>query len=124
MAHILAHPEINAAFNSSAQGPEVWVNAFDETNRKDIYFIGMDYMQKNLDYIKEGKIYGVIGQPFYEMLEKSAVDLDKIMRGEKVPYQTIVDSPIITQDTPDKVQFYIDLQTNMDAAFDKLGAKL
>ena len=124
VAHILANPEINAGFNSSAQGAEVWVNAFDETNREDIYFIGMDYIPKNLDYLRAGKIYGLVGQPFYELLQSSAVTLDKILRGEEVPYQTIVDTPIITQDTPEQVEFYYELQKNMDEELDRLGGKI
>lgn len=109
VAQIVAHPELKGAIASTGNGPEVWANAIKETGNKEILMIGMDATQINLDLIKQKLVYGVAAQPLYEENAEAIVIADKILRGEKVPYQIIIPTPIITQDTPDLVDKAYDI---------------
>lgn len=56
----------------------------------------MDYTRVNLDLIKEGQVYAVIAQPLWEESYGAAVLLDKVVRGEKIPWWTKLPAPLIT----------------------------
>lgn len=92
-----AHPEITAALSTTGGGPTTWAGAQKETGRK-IVAIGMDYTRVNLDLVKNGGVYAVIGQPLWEESFGSAELLDKAVRGEKFPWWTKLPAPFITKD--------------------------
>jgi len=83
--------------------------------------IGMDATQINLDLIKQKAIYGVAAQPLYDECAAAIVIADKILRGEEVPYQTIIVTPIITQDTPDLVATAYDIASKATEEVKKLN---
>jgi len=98
IAIIQANPDLLGAYSTTGGGPVTWAGAMDQTNRPDLVCIGMDYTEQNIDLVKNGKIYAIVAQPLYEEAQQSVVILDKLLRGEKVPYFTPLDAPIVTRD--------------------------
>jgi ribose transport system substrate-binding protein len=92
-----SHPEIVAALSTTGGGPTTWAGAQREAGRK-IIAVGMDYTRVNLDLVKDGAVYGVIGQPLWEESFGAAELLDKVVRGEKIPWWTKLPAPFITKD--------------------------
>jgi len=92
-----AHPDINAAFSTTGGGPVTWANAKRETGRN-LIIVGMDYTRVNLDLVKNGEIYAVIGQPLWEESFGAAELLDKAVRKEPIPWWTKLPAPFITKD--------------------------
>lgn len=104
VAIIQGNPDIKAALSTTGAGPTTWARAAEETGRKDgeIVIISMDYTRPNLDLVKAGKVYALVGQPLYEEHYQAVVLLDKILRGEKVPYENPLPAPLITKADLDK----------------------
>lgn len=109
---IQAHPDLAAALSTTGGGPLTWAGAQRETGRK-LVAVGMDYTRANLDLVKEGQVYAVIGQPLWEESYRSAELLDKAIRGESIPWWTKLDAPFITRDKLDPFYALLD---KVDAA--------
>ena len=92
-----AHPQVNAALSTTGGGPTTWAGAQKETGRK-IVAVGMDYTRVNLDLVRNGQVYAVIGQPLWEESYGAAELLDKAARGEQIPWWTKLPAPFITKD--------------------------
>jgi ribose transport system substrate-binding protein len=90
-----AHPDVVAALSTTGGGATTWAEAQKEAGRK-IIAVSMDYTRVNLDLIKEGQVYAVIAQPLWEESYGAAVLLDKVVRGEKIPWWTRLPAPLIT----------------------------
>lgn len=101
-AIIQGNPDILGGFGTTGGSPVTWSGAMAQTGREDIIAIGMDYTEQNIDLVKQGKIYGIVAQPLYEEASISAVILDKLLRGEDVPYFTPLEAPVVTKDGIDK----------------------
>jgi ribose transport system substrate-binding protein len=95
-----AHPDLVAAFSTTGGGPVTWAKAQKETGRK-IVIIGMDYTRINLDLVKSGEVHAVVGQPLWEESFGAAELLAKVVRGEKIPWWTKLQAPLITKDKLD-----------------------
>lgn len=100
-----AHPEINAIFGTEGGGPSGFAKVVKDHGLQDqITIIGMDIIEDNLNVIREGNIYGVMSQDFYQMgflagqyaLEKST--------GQEVPSITYTKTELITNDNVDTVE--------------------
>jgi ribose transport system substrate-binding protein len=92
-----SHPDVTAALSTTGGGPTTWAGAQKETGRK-IVAVGMDYTRVNLDLVKNGEVYAVVGQPLWEESFGAAELLDKAARGEKIPWWTKLEAPFITKD--------------------------
>ena len=64
----------------------------------------MDYTRVNLDLVKNGEMYAVVGQPLWDESFLAAKLLKKAAAGEKEPYWTPMEAPIIT--VADVDQYY------------------
>lgn len=107
VAYILANPEMEAAMGLTGNSNEIWAAAFDQIERDDIYFLGMDYTLVNLDLIKAHKTYGVMAQPLYEEGMNGVVLMDKVLRGEEVPFSNELPITLVSWDDLDAVdQWY------------------
>jgi ribose transport system substrate-binding protein len=95
-----ANPDIVAGFSTTGGGPTTWAGAQKETGVK-IVAVGMDYTRVNLDLVKSGQIYGVVAQPLYEESYAAGVILSKMASGEKVPYWSVLEAPLVTKDNLD-----------------------
>jgi ribose transport system substrate-binding protein len=82
VAILQANPEVNAAFSSTGGGPTTWAGARKETKRP-LLVVGMDYTRVNLDLVKNGEIFAVVGQPLWEESLGSAELLAKWAAGAK-----------------------------------------
>ncbi|CAK4863469.1 unnamed protein product [Aphanomyces euteiches] len=114
VAVIQANKGLSAAFSTTGGGPATWSIAAEQANVKDLVIIGMDYSRQNLDLIKSGKVYGIIAQPLFEEHAKAAELLDKILKGQEVPFANIIEAPLVTADKLDK---YYAILADVDKAF-------
>lgn len=115
VAILQANPDVVAALSTTGGGPTTWAGAQKETGRK-IIAVGMDYTRVNLDLVKNGQMYAVIGQPLWEESFGAAELLDQASRGEKVPWWTKLPAPFITKD---KLAPYNELLDKVEAAIKK-----
>lgn len=107
-----AHPDVVAALSTTGGGATTWAGAQKEAGRK-IIAVAMDYTRVNLDKVKEGQMYAVVGQPLWEESFGAAELLDKIVRGEKIAWWTKLPAPFITQE---KLEPYYTLLEKVEAA--------
>lgn len=110
-----AHPDIVAALSTTGGGPQTWAGAQKETGRK-IVAVGMDYTRVNLDLVKNGKVYAVVGQPLWEESVAAVELLDKVARGGKIPWWTQLPAPFITKD---KTAPFEEMLNKVEAAIGK-----
>ncbi|MCL4425534.1 MAG: sugar ABC transporter substrate-binding protein [Actinobacteria bacterium] len=115
VAILQANPDIVAALSTTGGGPTTWAGAQKDTGKK-IVAVGMDYTRVNLDLVKNGEIFAVVGQPLWEESYAAAELLDKTLRGEKPPYWTKLSAPFITKD---KLAPYYSMLEKVEAAIKK-----
>ena len=113
VAIMQANPDIVAALSTTGGGPTTWAGAQKETGKK-IPAIGMDYTKVNLDLVKNGEMYAVVGQPLWDESFLAAQMLKKAAAGEKQPYWTPMEAPIITAADVDK---YYKMLADAEAMF-------
>jgi ribose transport system substrate-binding protein len=102
-----ANPDILAALSTTGGGPTTWAGAQKETGKK-IVAIAMDYTRVNLDLVKNGEMYAVVGQPLWDESFTAAQLLKKMSAGQTVAYYTPMDAPIITKADVDKYYKMLD----------------
>ena len=107
VAEFLVHPDIKVAFSSTANGGQAWAKAAEESGKEpgEILIQGMDYMPANLDMVKSGDIWLLVGQPVYEEGYYSVVLLVNNLMGLPVPYGNSLPAPLITSENVDG--FYV-----------------
>ena len=64
----------------------------------------MDYTRPNLDLVKSGEVWMLVGQPLYEEMYYSVVLLANHLLGIPVPYGNYLPAPQVTLENID--QFY------------------
>ena len=115
VAIIQANPDIVAALSTTGGGPTTWAGAQQETGVK-LVAIGMDYTRVNLDLVKNGEMYAVVGQPLWDESYAAAKMLKKLVAGETVPYWTEMPAPIITAaEVPQYIQMLDTAEAMMKA---------
>ena len=112
VALLQGNPEVVAAVSTTGGGPVAWANARRETGRS-LFIFGMDYTRANLDLVKAGEVYAVVGQPLWEESFGAAELLARAARGERLPWWTKLPAPLITQD---KLAPYYELVDKVEAA--------
>ncbi len=117
VALLEANPDIVAGFGTTGGSPVTWAAAKRTAGQKDIVAIGMDYSEQNLDLVKSGEIFAVIAQPLFEEHALAAELLDKLIRGEKVPFDNLMEAPLVTKDN---VQKYYDQLATVKKAFENM----
>jgi ribose transport system substrate-binding protein len=93
---IQANQDVSGAFSTTGGGPETWANAQRQTGHK-LVIIAMDYVRQNLDLVKSGDVYAVVGQPLYQEGAKTADLLAAMAQHKKVPYYNFLPAPVITK---------------------------
>jgi ribose transport system substrate-binding protein len=114
-AILQAHPDVTGAISTTGAGPTTWAGAQKETSRK-VIAVGMDYTRVNLDLVKNGQVRAVVGQPLWEESVAAVELLDKVLRGEKIPWWTKLPAPLIKQDN---LAPYMELLDKVEAALKK-----
>jgi ribose transport system substrate-binding protein len=113
-----ANPDVVGALSTTGAGPTTWSGAAADTGHKDgqIVIISMDYTRPNLDLVKAGKVFGLVGQPLYQEFHDAVYLLDKVFKGQAYDFANPSIAPIITAD---KLDAYYKLNDDVEA---KLGA--
>lgn len=108
---LTAHPDLKGAYGTTGGSPVTWGNALQQAGKNpgDVVVIGMDYNRPNLDLVKSGWVYAVVGQPIYEETFKAVEILIAHLRGEAVAFDNVYPSPIITADKLEPYYKYSDL---------------
>lgn len=103
-AILQANPEIVGAFSTTGGGPTTWAKAAEDVGKApgDIKIISMDYSRANLDLVKSGEVYMLVGQPLYEEMYHATVLLIELAMGNAVPYENELPAPLISIDDLDK----------------------
>ena len=110
-----AHPDVTAALSTTGGGPQTWAGAQKEAGRK-IVAVGMDYTRVNLNLVKQGEVFAVVGQPLWEESFGAVELIDKVVRGGKIPWWTQLPAPFITKD---KLAPFAELLDKVEAAIKK-----
>src|SRR5205085_241450 len=93
VAIIQGNPDISGAFSTTGNGPTTWSTAAQEANKKDLTIISMDYTRPNLDLVKAGKVYALVGQPLYEEFYMAPQLLVDTLNGKTVEYRNLLPAP-------------------------------
>ena len=113
---IQANPDIVAGFSTTGGGPTTWAGAQKETGKK-LVTVGMDYTRVNLDLVKNGEVWGIVAQPIYDEMSGAAKLVYDMANGQKVPYWTILEAPLVTKDNVNDYYGILDkLEPNYRAA--------
>ncbi len=96
VAILQGNPEVTGAFSTTGNGPTTWARAAEEADRDGISIISMDYTRPNLDLVRDGKVYALVGQPLYEEFYNSVELLVSAINGDEVEYLNLLPAPIIT----------------------------
>ena len=109
-AILVAHPDLKGAFGTTGGSPVTWGKAVEQAGKEkgEVVIIGMDYTRPNLDMVKAGWVYALVGQPIYEETYRCVELLIANLKGEKVEFDNVYPSPIITIDDVDKYYGYAD----------------
>ena len=67
--------------------------------------VGMDYTPQNLDLIKAGEVWGVVGQPLVEEVYKATVLAHLVSSGVLIDEQNWLPAPFVTAEN---VDYYAD----------------
>ena len=95
-ALVRSDPDLVAGFSTTGGGALAWSEARSDSGR-DLVIIAMDYTRFNLDLVKHGDVYAIIGQPLWEESRAAAFLLDRLIRGETIPWWTKAPAPFITK---------------------------
>jgi ribose transport system substrate-binding protein len=112
-AIIQAHPELTGAFSTTGAGSTTWAKAAQETGHKpgEITIISMDYTMPNLDLMKEGWVYALVGQPLVEEEYLAVELLQTMMAGGKISYDNWLPAPMIYKENMDQ---WVDYNTRAE----------
>ena len=103
-----ANSDLSAAFSVTGSGAAVWAKAVENTGRTEVQIVGLDYIEQNLDLIRDGKILGVVAQPCFEEHVMCVELLDKLLRGEEVEYANVIPAPVVTKENVDEYYALLD----------------
>ncbi len=121
LAIIQANPDLIGAFGTTGNSPVTWADAAAKAGKADgeIFIVGMDATEGNLDYLEQGKVQAVVAQPLYDEAYKTMEYLDKIFRGETVPEWTDLEAPVVTVDGEGKngLAFHRDIAAQVEEFF-------
>lgn len=100
LAIIQSNPDIIGAFGTTGNSPITWADAASKAGKADgeIFIVGMDATEGNLDYLEAGKVQALVAQPLYEEAYQTMEYFDKVFRGEEVPVWTDLEAPVVTVD--------------------------
>jgi ribose transport system substrate-binding protein len=104
--------DIVAVLSTTGNGAITWAGAQRESGRK-VVAVAMDYTRVNLDLVRDGSVYALIGQPLWDESYGAAELLDQLTRGQKIPWWTKLPAPFITKDN---VGPYLALLDKVEAA--------
>lgn len=105
-AILSAHPDITGAYSTTGAGSTTWATALRDADKEagEVTVISMDYSQQNLDWVKDGWVKALVGQPLYEETYRAVELLVDVLHGDEIEFANIYPAPLIEQD--DIQQYY------------------
>jgi ribose transport system substrate-binding protein len=96
-AILTANPDLAGAFSTTGGGATAWSKSLQDAGKKpgDVIVIGMDYSRENLDTVKAGWVYALVGQPLYEEFYGAVTLMLEHLMGNPVPYGNYLPAPFI-----------------------------
>ncbi len=79
---IQTHPDIVAAFGTTGGSCQTWLTAMQNTGKMNLVVVGVDYIEINQDYVRDGQIAAIVCQPLYEEAQMCVESLDEIFKGK------------------------------------------
>lgn len=121
LAIIQSNPDIIGAFGTTGNSPITWADAATKAGKADgeIFIVGMDATEANLDYLEAGKVQAIVAQPLYDEAYKTMEYLDTIFRGGTVPEWTDLEAPVVTVDGEGKngIEYHRDIAAQVEEFF-------
>jgi ribose transport system substrate-binding protein len=107
-AIVSAHPDVTGAYSTTGAGSTTWATALRDAGKEagEVVVISMDYSQQNLDWVRDGWVYALVGQPLYEETYRAVELMVDLLHGESVEYANIYPAPLIQEDTIHKYYDY------------------
>ncbi len=98
---ITANPKIDAVYCHNDEMAFGALQALEARNRaKGVILTGMDGSQMAMQAVKEGKLTGTV---YYHHMFPEALELAmKVLKGERVPKVTMLETPFVTKENVDK----------------------
>lgn len=114
-AIVQANPDLVGAFSTTGGGAKAWANGLKASGKSagEVAVIGMDYSRENLDLVKSGDVYMLVGQPLFEEFYYAVQLMVAHLMGYPVPYANTLPAPLITKDNVDKYYKINDLAENV-----------
>jgi ribose transport system substrate-binding protein len=95
-AVLLTNPDLAAVWGEDAYGIQGVINAVDQAGKKGkIVIVSPDMLQNEVDWIKSGEAYALIGQQPYKEGYQAAETILSALKGKKFPKQVFVKNPFL-----------------------------
>jgi len=103
-----AHPDITGAYSTTGAGSTTWATALRDAGHEpgDVFVISMDYSEQNLDWVSQGWVGALVGQPLYEETYRAVELLIDLLEGEDVDFANWYPAPLIMKNDVDKYYDY------------------
>ncbi len=96
-AVLQTHPDLAAVWGEDAYGIQGVINAVNQAGKKGkIVIVSPDMLQNEVDWIKNGDAYALIGQQPYKEGYQAAETILQSLKGTKFPKQVFVKNPFLT----------------------------
>jgi ribose transport system substrate-binding protein len=107
-AILTAHPDITGAYSTTGAGSTTWATALMDAGKEpgDVKVISMDYSEQNLDWVSDGWVLALVGQPLYEETYRAVELLIDMLHGKEIEFTNWYPAPLITIDDVDKYYAY------------------
>ena len=101
-----SNPYILAGWEIS--GSTTWGTALRDAGKQpgEVIVISMDYSEQNLDWVSEGWVYALVGQPLYEECYRAVELLIDVLHGKEIEFANPYPAPLITADEVDTYYAY------------------
>jgi ribose transport system substrate-binding protein len=107
-AILSANPDITGAYSTTGAGSTTWATALGDAGNGpgDVVVISMDYSEQNLDWVSQGWVTALVGQPLYEETYQSVELLIDLLHGEEIQFANIYPAPLIQKEDVDTYYAY------------------
>jgi ribose transport system substrate-binding protein len=107
-AILSAHPDITGAYSVTGAGSTTWATALRDAGYQpgDVVVISKDYSEQNLDFVRDGWVHCLVGQPLYEETYRAVELLVELLKGNEIQFRNDYPAPLIFAADVDKYYEY------------------
>jgi len=108
-AAFMERPDITGVFGMTGGSPTTWAVAMRDAGVAPgvVPIVGMDYTEPNLELVKSGEVYALVGQPLVEEFYAATKAVADMLAGKEVPEGNLLPAPFITLDTVHDYDAYV-----------------